>query len=121
MNPSSISNMKTPSEISKLGREEFEKKCVTKLGYISDTNYETGGFLTAKDIKSHITSQEVKILESVKEWAEENRKKAGLYIWNNGDKINYHREDDDTKRECYNQSISDLQSFLEEEIKKIHI
>ena len=53
--------MKTPSEISKAGREEFEK-----IAPMVDWR----GYPSRDVIQSHILSQEVKILESVEEWAE---------------------------------------------------
>ena len=44
------------------------------------------------------------------------KKEAGLYTTgkNGGDCINYNREDDDIKREEYNQAISDLQTKIKE-------
>ena len=44
------------------------------------------------------------------------KKEAGLYTTgkNGGDCINYNREDDDIKREEYNQAISDIQTKIKE-------
>ncbi len=88
--------MKTPSFISAAGREEFEKE-FTFASFTWNGDNATGTLFakqSMRKIKSHILSQEVKILESVKEWVENN--KAFDYI-----------------------NRADLQSFLEEEIKKI--
>lgn len=106
--------MKTPSEISKEGREEFEKNFIKtsiwELVPNSPRKIMTSDFNVKEmffKIDSHILSQEIKMLESVVDWAGENKKYTG-----GGTK---------EREMIYNSAISDIQSFIQEEIEKMKI
>ena len=101
--------VKTPSEISKAGREEFEKRFypLNKDGILSD-DFKNGKFFgrkeTLEEIPEIILSQELAILKSVEEWAEKNAKEiSDAYSFN----IKYNYSDFI--------SLTDLITFLKEQ------
>ena len=107
--------MKTPSKISKAGREEFEK--VIRDGLPED--YYAGKISFIETIKSHITSQEVKMLESAEEWAEREKKEENWNKIETGDYDVASKIRITDKNRIYNQALHDLITFLQEQSKLI--
>ena len=102
--------MKTPSEISSEGREEFNQFIdkIFSRGHVPDYAMDIKATIKGK-YKADISSQEVKMLEGVKEWG---RVMSEKYIVDCMlGKV--------PKVIPYDKALSDLQSFLSEEIKKI--
>lgn len=112
----------TPSEISKSGREElvdkFEENFPTKEQVIIFVPVDKKGWDFTRYFEEKlielILSQEVKVLESVVEWIKERIKKIPLNYPNteDGNRAKY-------ENSCRIAELSNLQSFLQEEITKI--
>lgn len=90
--------MKTPSEIHYQGQEIAIDDITHDLEALDFNSKE------ARDVvRNVLTSQSLALLQSVKEWAEVNR-----------------CNDDGIEEAAYDSALSELSSFLDEEMKKIH-
>ena len=113
--------MKTPLEISKLGREEFEKKW--RRLWLHDGNMPIETYTSCEEeINSHILSQELALLKSIEEWAERRKRDENVKkIRENFDgALNKIEEEEQSERnKIYNKALSDLLAFLKEQGKLI--
>ncbi|MEK7180277.1 MAG: hypothetical protein AAB706_02275 [Patescibacteria group bacterium] len=105
--------MPTPSKISKAGREEFKEE-TKRLNpqFWEDHDHAVGGYISRKEVvdlmQKILLSQELAILKSVEEWAEEYDSTRGVL-----QSDNYQIGQNHGRQEV----IRDLLTFLQEQGK----